>query len=275
MKIDAHQHFWQYDPVRDTWIDESMKKIRRDFMPDDLFPLLEKTGIDGTVAVQADTSEKETQFLLTLAEKYGFIKGVVGWADLTSPNLEERLEHFSQFDRLKGFRHILQSEPDGFMTDDAFVHGLKKLHNYGYTYDILIYENQLDECIDLLSRLPEMDLVIDHIAKPRIRDRSFRDWASRMKIVAGFQNVKVKLSGLVTEADMQHWDEDDFTPYLESCLEYFGPDRLMTGSDWPVCLLAAEYEEVIGIVDWFSGGLSTSEYEAITGGTATEFYSLD
>jgi L-fuconolactonase len=274
MKIDAHQHFWLFDPVRDAWIDDSMKILQNDFMPDDLKPLLEQSGFDGCVAVQADQSEKETRFLLNLADEFTFIKGVVGWVDLKASNLEQRLEHFSQFPKLKGFRHIIQAEPDGFMENPQFVEGVKKLHKFHFTYDILIFEHQLEECINFVKSLPEMPLVIDHLAKPDIKNRSFDDWAERMKKLAEFPNVHVKLSGLVTEADWKNWTKEDFTPYLETCLDYFGAERLMIGSDWPVCLLGGSYDEVTGIVDEFARGLSQAGYAEIMGQSAINFYNL-
>ncbi|WP_234571577.1 amidohydrolase family protein [Rhodohalobacter sp. 614A] len=274
MKIDAHQHFWKFDPVRDAWIDDSMEVIRRDFMPEDLEPVLKKTGFDGCISVQADQSEEETYFLLNLAEKHDFIKGVVGWVDLKAPNLNQRLEHFSQYDKLKGFRHILQGQPTGTMLDDSFIAGIETLQQTRFRYDILIFENQLHETVKFVERVPEMNFVIDHIAKPTIKESSFDDWAAHMKKLAGFPHVHVKLSGMVTEADWNHWKKNEFTPYLETCLELFGADRLMIGSDWPVCLLAGEYDEVIGIVEDFLDGLSAAEYDNIMGISAAKFYQL-
>lgn len=275
MKIDAHQHFWKFDPVRDAWIDDSMEAIRRDFMPKDLEPLLKNLGFDGCISVQADQSEEETHFLLELAEKHDFIKGVVGWVDLKSPNVDGKLESFVQFPKLKGFRHIIQAEPDGFMMNETFIRNVSKLQLHHFSYDILIYGHQLNETVKFVERLPEVRLVVDHIAKPVIKESSFEQWATAMKKLASFRNVFVKLSGMVTEADWDHWQQKDFEPYLETCLEYFGADRLMFGSDWPVCLLAAEYEEVIGIVENFIDGLSDTEQDDIMRQTASEFYQLN
>ncbi len=275
MKIDAHQHFWQFDPVRDAWIDDTMQVLQNDFMPNDLKPLLESSGFDGCVIVQADQSEDETRFLLNLADQHDFIKGVVGWIDFTAPDLDERLDAFSNHPKLKGFRHIIQAEPDGFMTNKRFLEGVKKLLKTRFTYDILVVERQLEECIKFVQSLPDINLVIDHLAKPDIKNKSFDDWAVGMKKLAEFPNVHVKLSGMVTEADRENWKKVDFTPYLDTCLELFGADRLMIGSDWPVCLLAAEYEEVIGLVEEFADGLSQTEYDAIMGKTAKKFYNLD
>jgi L-fuconolactonase len=274
MKIDSHQHFWEYDPVRDEWIDDSMEVLKQDFMPQDLDPLLFDAGFDGCITVQADQSEHETEFLLHLADKYDFIKGVVGWVDLKSSKIEERFVYFDQFKKLKGFRHILQGEPAGTMLDDRFLNGIRALQKTRFRYDILIFENQLQECIKFVKHFPEMHFVIDHIAKPVIKESSFEDWARSMEKLSEFPNVHVKLSGMVTEADWEHWQVKDFTPYLETCLEHFGADRLMVGSDWPVCLLAAEYDEVIGIIEEFMDGLSREEYKDIMGQTAIEFYQL-
>lgn len=273
-KIDAHQHFWQYDPMRDTWIDDSMQVLKQDFLPDDLKPLLEKENMDGCIAVQADQSEDETHFLLDLSEKHDFIKGVVGWVDLKSPDLEERLEYFSQYPKLKGFRHIIQAEPEGFMMNSRFLEGVRKLVNYHFSYDILIFEHQLEECIEFVKILPDVNFVIDHLAKPSIRQGQSDAWAANMKKMADFPNVNVKLSGMVTESEWDRWKKTDFEPYLVTCLRYFGAERLMIGSDWPVCLLSAEYEDVIGIVEEFASQLSQSEYDAIMGKTAMSFYRL-
>lgn len=274
MKIDSHQHFWEYDPVRDEWIDNSMEILKQDFMPQDLDPLLFDTGFDGCITVQADQSERETNFLLGLADKHDFIKGVVGWVDLKSPKLEERLVHFEQFKKLKGFRHILQGEPAGTMLDDRFLNGISALQKTRFRYDILIFENQLRECIKFVEHFSEMHFVIDHIAKPVIKESSFDEWADSMKKLSDFPNIYLKLSGMVTEADWNHWKKDDFEPYLDTCLELFGSNRLMIGSDWPVCLLAAEYDEVIAIIEDYLDSLSQTEYRDIMGQTAVEFYQL-
>lgn len=274
MRIDAHQHFWHYDPVRYGWIDDCMGKLKKDFLPRHLEPLLKAKDFDGCVAVQADTSEEDTFFLLKLADQNPFVKAVVGWVDLKRPDLDARLESFAQHPKLKGIRHTIQSEAPGFMTEERFVKGVAALKEHHLAYDILISEDQLEECVQMLGLLPEMNLVVDHIAKPNIKDASFDAWKAGMKKVADFPHVRAKLSGLVTEADWQHWSKEELTPYLETCLELFGPDRLMIGSDWPVCLLAAEYEEVIGIVEDFIGKLARAEQKAIMGKTAAAFYNI-
>ncbi|MCV9386838.1 amidohydrolase family protein [Reichenbachiella ulvae] len=274
MRIDAHQHFWQFDPVRDAWIDDSMQVIRRDFLPADLAPLLEEKGVDGCVAVQADQSLDETRFLLNLAEENDWIKAVVGWFDLKAEDLEAQLDHFLDHKKLVGARHILEAEPHGFMSSPDFVSGVKKLARRGMTYDILSRESQLEEVNLLLHKLPEMKLVVDHMSKPKIKEASFDHWAKQMIEVAAHDHVTLKLSGLVTEADWSNWKKEDFIPYLDFCLDHFGPDRLMYGSDWPVCLLAGSYAQVHDLIQGYISTLSESEQAKIMGGTAAQFYGL-
>lgn len=274
MRIDAHQHFWQFDPVRDAWIDDSMQVIRRDFLPADLAPLLEEKGVDGCVAVQADQSLDETRFLLDLAEENDWIKAVVGWFDLKAEDLEAQLDHFSDHKKLVGARHILEAEPKGFMTSLNFVNGVRKLADRGLSYDILAREDQLEEVVLLLHKLPVMKLVVDHICKPDIKSRSYDQWAKQMIEVAAYDHVFVKLSGLVTEAEWQNWTNEDFKPYLDFCLDHFGPNRLMYGSDWPVCLLAGTYGDVYDLIQDYISALTESEQAQIMGGTASQFYGL-
>ena len=276
MIIDAHQHFWHFDPVRDAWITEEMQVIRKDFLPADLEPVLKANGVQGCVAVQADQSEAETEFLLQLARGNSFIKGVVGWVDLRADNIKSRLEHFSQFPALKGFRHIVQGEPDkNFLLRDDFCKGIAALAEYGLTYDILVYPHQLPAVGEFVKKFKDHPLVIDHLAKPDFETGELKGWEQHMRGIARYKNVYCKLSGMVTEADMQNWKQEDFVPFLEVVLEAFGPDRLMFGSDWPVCLLAAEYEEVLGIVQNFISRLSATEQQQIMGGNAVEFYKLN
>ena len=250
MKIDAHQHFWQFDPVRDAWITEgAMSVIRRDFMPADLSPILKKNGFDGCIAVQADQSEAETHFLLDLANKSDFIKGVVGWVDIKADNLEKRLEYFSQFPKLKGFRHILQGEKPEFMLNPQFTEGVCLLGEKGFTYDILVFPKHLEAVKTFLKKCPNQPFVIDHIAKPYIKKGLIKQWAKDLKAIAKHENVHCKISGMVTEANWTGWKEMDFTPYLDVIFEAFGVDRIMYGSDWPVCLLAADYEKQLAIIE--------------------------
>jgi L-fuconolactonase len=273
-RIDAHQHFWNFDPVRGAWITDEMAVLRRSFLPEDLVPHLAASGIDGTVAVQTDQSEDETEFLLHLAERHPFVEGVVGWVDLRAPDLSNRLEHFSRFERFRGVRHIAQAEPDDFLDREAVVEGIGLLRDFDLTYDILVYPQQLPSAVSLVERLPDQPFVLDHIAKPRIRDGAMDGWATPMKELAGHANVWCKVSGLVTEADWSRWHPDDMRPYLDVVFEAFGCDRLIFGSDWPVCLLAAEHRQVVELVDGYAGALPQGERDALFGGNAIRFYGL-
>jgi L-fuconolactonase len=275
MKIDSHQHFWRYDGVRDAWITDSMAVLKRDFLPEHLTWELTANGIDASIAVQADQSENETMFLLHLAEKNERIAGVVGWVDLLSPRVAERLEHFSHSPKLRGFRHVAQSEPDDrFLARENFVNGVANLRAFGFTYDILIYPKQLPAAIELVTRLPEQRFVVDHLAKPEIKSKKTVPWAAQMKEIAQNKNVFCKMSGLVTEADWKHWKAGDFKPYLDVVFDAFGADRLMFGSDWPVCLLAATYGQVKQIIEEYVKGFSGFDKEKIFGGNAARFYAL-
>ena len=274
MRIDSHQHFWKFDPVRHAWIDSSMQNIAKDFLPKDLKPLLETNLMDGCIAVQADQSETETQFLLRLAEENSFIKGVVGWVDLSAKDLSKRLEVFSKKPLFKGVRHVLQAEREGFMLQDKFLRGISELKNFNLTYDILIYPNQLEEARVLIEKNPDQPFVLDHLAKPYIKQQKIKNWASDMKELARHKNVYCKLSGMVTEADWNHWQFEDFKKYLSMALETFGSDRLMFGSDWPVCLLAGSYQHIVKIIDLFIEDLKSEEKNNIMGGNACNFYNL-
>lgn len=278
MTIDSHQHFWIYDAERDAWINDQMTRIRQNFLPEDLYPILQANGVDGCVAVQADQSEAETLFLLALAEKYsGFVKGVVGWVDLQAANVYEKLEYYSQYELLKGFRHVAQAEPDDFLVRPEVIKGIRQLTAFDFTYDILIYPTQLKAALHLVRELPQVDFVVDHLAKPYIKDQKINTWSNYMRQLAAQPHVLCKVSGMVTEADWQHWTKKDFYPYLDVLFESFGPDRLMFGSDWPVCLVAAEYEQVIGLVrDYMTNvGFSAGDQAKVFGGNAARFYRLE
>ncbi len=274
MRIDAHQHFWHFDPVRDAWITGDMSVIRRDFLPGDLLPHLQEHGFDGCVTVQADQSETETRFLLENAKNHDFIKGVVGWVDLRAHDLEARLEQWADDKKLKGFRHILQAEKPEYMLSTEFVSGLRTIGKLGYTYDILVFPGHLNAVVQLLEQTEDQYFVIDHIAKPYIRTGEIEAWKRDIHLVAGFPNVYCKVSGLVTEASVTNWKPGDIEPYLAVVLEAFGTKRLMYGSDWPVCLLAASYERQLDIVESFFSRLSPGERERIMGLNAIDFYQL-
>ena len=276
LKIDSHQHFWRFDPIRDAWITHEMHVIQRDFLPDDLRPLLERSGIDGCVAVQVDQSEEDNDFLLDHAAKHDFIKGVVGWVNLWDPELEHRLTHYKNFPKLKGFRHILQSEHDrALMLNPNFKRGISLLEKFGYTYDILIYPDQLGYTRDFVAAFPNQPFVLDHIAKPHIKDRFITDeWRDAIRAVAAYPNLYCKVSGMVTEADWLNWKPEHFRVYLDTIVEAFGINRLMFGSDWPVCLVAASYEQVLGIVKDYFSAFTTDEQDAFFGGNTIKFYNL-
>jgi L-fuconolactonase len=272
--IDAHQHFWKFDPVRDAWITPEMEAIRRDFLPDDLAPVLQRNGVSGCVAVQADQSEVETEFLIQLAETHPFIKGIVGWVDLRSDSLKERLAYFSQFKKLKGFRHIAQGQPAGFLLDQRFLNGVRMLGEFGFTYDLLIYHNQLPEAIRFVSELPNIRIVLDHLAKPPIASGELEPWRKFIAELSKFDNVSCKVSGMATEAQIRAWKEEDFKPYLDTILDAFGPSRIMYGSDWPVCLLSATYEEQLMIVKKYIKKLSLADQHSIMVKNTINFYHL-
>lgn len=275
MRVDAHQHFWKYNPVRDAWITEEMQAIRRDFLPDDFAAECIVNGVDASIAVQADQSEKETIFLLELAEKNPKIAGVVGWVDLCSPGVAERLRFFSRRNKLRGFRHVAQAEPDErFLVRDSFVRGVRHLGEHGFTYDILIYPKQLPAALELVAAVPEQRFVIDHMAKPEIRTGNYEEWAKHMRAIAQNPNVFCKISGMVTEADWHGWKKADFKPYLDVVFEAFGTERLMFGSDWPVCLLAASCRQVKEIVEDYLREFPAHEKNKIFGENAIRFYGL-
>jgi L-fuconolactonase len=276
MNIDSHQHFWRYDPVREAWITDAMAVLQRDFLPEDLAAELTANGIDASIAVQADQSETETMFLLDLAEANNPIVGVVGWIDLLSSRLPERLEHFSHFPKLRGFRHIAQAEPDDrFLIREDFVSGVAQLRQFGFTYDILVYPKQLPAAIELVTHFPEQRFVIDHCAKPEIKAGKTEPWATQMGKIAQHKNVFCKVSGLATEAHWKGWKADDFKPYLDIVFDAFGPDRLMFGSDWPVCLLAATYRQVKQLIEDYVRDFSQADKKKIFGGNAARFYNLE
>lgn len=275
MRIDSHQHFWKFDPVRDSWIDDSMSEIRKDFYPGDLEPILKQHNIDGCIAVQADQSETETEILLNFADTNDFIKGVVGWVDMMDPHVRERIAHYSENKKLKGIRHILQGEPDrAYMLNPRFMKGIAALKNYDLAYDILIFPDQLGYTNQFVKNISGVRYVIDHIAKPDIRNKNIDKWTNSIKTIAQHENVWCKVSGMVTEADWQNWQQKDFDPYLDVVFEAFGAKRVMFGSDWPVCNVAGGYDKTIGIVENYTAKLSADEQARFWGLNAVEFYKL-
>jgi L-fuconolactonase len=275
MNIDSHQHFWKYDSARGAWITDAMAVLKRDFLPADLAAELDANRVDASIAVQADQSERETLFLLELAKHNKRIAGVVGWIDLASSEVEKRLDFFAGVEKLCGFRHVAQAEPDDrFLMRADFTRGIARLQEFGFTYDILIYPKQLPAAIDLAGKFPQQRFVVDHLAKPDIKAKSIAIWATQIGSIARNPNVYCKLSGLVTEAHWRHWTPSDFDPYLDVVLEAFGADRLMFGSDWPVCLLAASYTQVNEIVESYVSRKAPAAKEKIFGGNAIRFYDL-
>ena len=273
-RIDAHQHFWKFDSVRDNWITDDMSVIQKDFLPVDLHPLLQKNKFDGCVVVQSDQSEGENIFQLINAEENDFIKGIVGWVDLQSELVEERLEHYQSFKKIKGFRHVLQGESDrALMLRPSFKRGISLLNKYDFTFDILIFPDQLPYSSELVKAFPDQPFVIDHIAKPDIKNKNISEWKSDMEIIAQYENVYCKISGMITEADKNR-SKEDFTPYMDVVIKSFGTKRIMFGSDWPVCLLAASYDEVVNITQEYFSSFSQNEQQLFFGENASTFYKL-
>ena len=275
MRIDAHQHFWHYDPVDHAWMSEAMGVLRQDYLPRDLAPQLRAAGVDGTVAVQARQRLDETAFLLDLADSAPWIKGVVGWVDLRDPDLGETLEALTGHPKLVGVRHVVHDEPDDdFLLRSDVRRGIGWLRAYGLTYDLLLFPRHLSRAVRLAEEYPDQPFVLDHIAKPLIRDGVIEPWASDLRRLAACANVTCKLSGMVTEARWDAWRPEQLWPYLDVALEAFGPDRLMIGSDWPVCTLAADYARTMEVVVTYVERLGREAAEAMLGGTAARVYVL-
>lgn len=273
-RIDSHQHFWKFDPVRDSWIDDSMQKIQRDFLPEDLLPLLQQNQFSGCVAVQASQSEEETRFLVDLASKNDFIKGIVGWVDLRDKNIKERLAHFSSNKAIKGFRHVVQGEADDFMFGEDFRNGISALKQFNYTYDILIFHRQLMAAVDLVKHFPDQPFVIDHIAKPDIKSGDIASWKKGIQEIAKYENISCKISGMVTEAHWNNWKPSDLKPYLDVIFENFPANKLMFGSDWPVLNIASDYAEVVKTLENYMSQLSIEDQNKIWFENAGSFYNL-
>ena len=275
MRLDAHQHFWKYSPQEYGWINDSMATLRRDFLPQDLGPLLSSEGLEGSIAVQARQSLEETRWLLELAAYNDIVKGVVGWVDIRSVDLPAQLHQFAQNPELVGVRHVVQDEPDDdFMLRPEFRHGIARLREYGLAYDILIFPRQLPAAIKLVREFPEQRFVLDHIAKPPIAEGGMEPWASGIRELAKSENVYCKLSGMVTEARWQSWKPEDFRPYLDVVLNTFSPSRLMIGSDWPVCTASATYGRTMALVRDYVGALTPDEQWSIFGECCSRFYGL-
>jgi L-fuconolactonase len=274
-RIDAHQHFWIYDPIRDSWMPDHMPMIKKDFLPKDLEPLLKDNDFDGCITVQSEQAEIENVFQLENAKQNNFIKGIVGWIDLQAKNVKEKLSYYSQYEKIKGFRHILQGEVQrDLMLKKEFLYGIKALKELDYTYDILIFPDQLKFINQFVSQFPAQKFVIDHLAKPYIKSKKIDDWKKDIVEVAKYENVHCKISGFITEADMKNWKEEDFTPYFDTVVESFGINRIMFGSDWPVCLGGADYKTVVDITKNYFSSFTPGEQDKFFSNNAIEFYNL-
>jgi len=275
MRIDSHQHFWRYTPADYGWIDDSMPGLRRDFLPADLAPLLRAAGFDACVAVQATHTLEETRWLLELADRHAFIAGVVGWVDLQSPKARTQLETFAGRRKLVGIRHVVQAEPDDrFLLRPEFGRGVALLEDSGLAYDILIYPHHLPAAAEFAAAFPRHRFVLDHLAKPEIKKGDIKAWGRDLRTLAKQPHVMAKLSGLVTEADWRAWTPAQVRPYLDVAFDAFGPDRLMIGSDWPVCTVAADYARVMGLVLEYMRDRPAAERDAVLGGNAQRFWRL-
>lgn len=272
MRLDAHQHFWSYDAGQYPWIPVG-SALARDWLPADLRTLQEPLGLDGSIAVQARQTPGETEWLLALADRHPRIKGVVGWVDLRSDRVEEELSRLALHPRLVGVRHVVQDEPDpAFMDGEAFRRGVSRLRAHGLTYDLLVYPSQLEAATRLAEAFPDQPFVLDHLGKPRVRDGQLGPWRTLFRRLAACPNVHCKLSGLMTEADHSRWTPAQFQPCLDAALEDFGASRLMFGSDWPVCLLAASYDQAFRLVDDHLARLPGPLRADILGGNCARFY---
>jgi L-fuconolactonase len=273
--VDAHQHFWKYDPVRDGWITDEMKLLQQDYLPADLNSVFNSNNIAGSVLVQADPSENENRFLVNLALENSCIRGVVGWIDLNSESLQERLEYYQAIPVMKGFRMLLQGDKKrDAMLDPGFQKGIGLLGRYGFSFDLLILPDQIGFAEKLAAAFPNQRFVIDHLAKPFIKSGKITEWKSAIQRFAPLENVCCKISGLVTEADWLNWEYQDFKPYIDTVVDTFGTKRIMFGSDWPVCLTAGEYAEVKEIADEYFRTFTLTERADFFGANAMSFYNL-
>jgi len=276
MKIDCHQHYWHFNLKDYSWMGDNMSVIKRDFLPSDLLPELESINFDGSVAVQARQNLEETQWLLKLADDFPHIKGVVGWLDLQSETVETDIQEFATHPKAVGVRHVIHDEEDdNFMLRPEFIRGIKLLEKYNLAYDILIFPKHLQNTIKFVREFSEnQTFIIDHIAKPFIKDGILSPWKEEITELAKFPNVFCKLSGMVTEADWENWNPEHLKPYLDVVLKAFGTDRVMIGSDWPVCLVAGKYEKVMGVVMDYISKFSETEKAKILGGNAVKAYKI-
>ncbi len=276
MKIDAHQHFWKYNPAHQVWMTDQMQILKRDYLPEELESQFAALGFDGTIAVQARQSVAETAWLLQLAGEHDFIQGVVGWVDLRSPLLRDQLEQFGNHPKLVGVRHVVHDEPDdNFMLRPEFRRGLAQLREFNLTYDLLLFPKHLPVAVKLVQEFPDQPFVLDHIAKPQIAEKQFAPWQENLAALAQSPNVGCKLSGMVTEAKWRQWQPDDFHRYLDIVIEAFGTGRVMIGSDWPVCLLSGDYGSTMNVVTDYVQQFPASVRADILGGNCARFYGIN
>jgi L-fuconolactonase len=275
VRLDSHQHFWRYNPAQYAWMTEQMQVLRRDYLPGELEPLLDSIGFDGSIAVQARQMIEETEWLLQLADIHERVKGVVGWVDLRSPKLRQQLERLGSHPKLVGVRHVVQDEPDDeFMLRPEFREGIGQLREFDLTYDLLLFPRHLPVASKLVAEFPDQPFVLDHIAKPPIRDGQISPWREDLRQLAEFPNVCCKLSGMVTEANWKQWQPGDFQRYLDVVFDCFGPDRLMIGSDWPVCTLSGDYASTMRIVMEYLDQLTLPVRAGVLGENCARFYGV-
>jgi len=272
--IDSHVHFWNFDPIRDSWITSEMDIIRDDFTPEDFVKASSLMEISGCIAVQADQTEDQNHYLLSLAEKNLIVKGIVGWVDFLNANLEERLIYWKKFNLIKGWRHILQAENEAFILHPTFIKGLQSLKQHKYTYDLLCYPHQLPSILKLVDQLPNQALVLDHCGKPDIKSGDLKKWETHIQALAQNKNVLCKISGLLVEADWQNWKEIEIFNCLDIVFKYFGTDNIMYGSDWPVVLVSRPYKDWFNLVRKYCSQFKEQEQQKIFSGNASSFYRL-
>jgi L-fuconolactonase len=275
MRLDAHQHFWYYNSAEHVWMTDKMEVLKRDYLPKDLKPLLHSIGFDGTIAVQARQVLQETEWLLELSNQYEFIKGIVGWVDVRSSDIRTQLEKYSQHPKFKGVRHVVHDEPDdNFMLLPEFQRGIAALKDFNLTYDLLLFYRHLPVAVKLVEKFPEHPFVVDHISKPAIKDKMISPWKEDIEELATYDNVYCKLSGMVTETHWRQWEVEEFKPYLDIVIGAFGPERVMIGSDWPVCTLSGDYQSVMNIVMDYVQQFPAETQKKILGGNCARFYGV-
>jgi L-fuconolactonase len=275
LKIDTHQHFWNYDALKHAWINDEMAVLKRDFLPKDLSPLLQSANINACIAVQADESVAENEFLLALAKEHPFIKGIIAWIDFLESDITKSLDNYTQHKDIKGFRYILQDKKErDLMLIKPFKNNIALMGAYDFVYEILIHSDQLIYANELVSAFPNQIFVLDHLAKPKIKSKEIKDWEKDISALAKNENIYCKLSGMVTEADWMNWDYKDFEPYLDIAFNVFGAERLMFGSDWPVCNLAADYQNTTEILEKYTASLTKTENENFWAANAIKCYHL-